>query len=61
MSLWKRRLVLAGAALLPVLLSSCDGASHGTMMAAGTELKRFQSNGERIYFTGTSESGTPIT
>ncbi len=58
-------LVLAGGALVAVLLSSCDGGSHGTMMGemmgGGTSPASFQSNGERIYFTGASESGTPIT
>jgi mono/diheme cytochrome c family protein len=54
-------LVIAGGDLVAVFLSSCDGGSHETMAGAGTWPARFQSNGERIYLTGASESGTPIT
>ena len=57
----KPLLVLAGIALAGVLLSSCDSGGHGMMMGAQPWPARFQTNGERIYFTGASESGTPIT
>lgn len=50
----------AGLATFVVFLSGCDG-SHGMMMGRQSVPPRFQSNGERIYFTGVSESRKPIT
>ena len=43
-----------------VFLSGCDGR-HGTMMGQQSVPARYQSNGERIYFTGMSQSRKPIT
>jgi len=58
---WRKPLiVLAGSTLVAVTLSSCDGGGHGMMTGAQSWPARFQSNGERIYFTGISGSGTPI-
>lgn len=55
------------SALLPVavaalLLTACSSSS-GPMGSAGTAwgVDAFRSNGERIYFTSTSECGTAIT
>ncbi len=46
--------------LVPAIQSGCD-AGHGMMMGARAMPATFQSNGERIYFTGTSGSGEPVT
>lgn len=54
-------LALTGTVLVTAIISSCDGADHGMMTGTPPSPTRFQSNGERIYFTGTSESGTAIT
>lgn len=47
-------------AMFGIFLSGCDG-SHGMMMGQQSVPARFQSNGERIYFTGVSQSRKPIT
>lgn len=52
-------LVVASAGLL----AGCDsgGAGMGPMMGHPAAPASFRSNGERIYFTGASASGRPIT
>lgn len=56
-----RTILLLFIAGFAVALSSCnsqaDGETEGTTWGVGA----FDSNGERIYFTSTSERGTPIT
>ncbi|HEY66161.1 MAG TPA: cytochrome c [Caldilineae bacterium] len=51
------RWTLLGA--LAVILAGCAYAGWGWQGAAAP--REFRSNGERIYFTATSERGTPIT
>lgn len=51
---------LGTALLLAALAGGCDfGPRH--MMGQAARPASFSSNGERIYFTGTSASGDPIT
>lgn len=54
--------VLAPVAVIAMslMLSGCD-SGHGMMMGAQAHPATFASNGERIYFTGTSSSVTPLT
>ena len=51
---WKHRLVVAGGILLVAVAIIYSSAGRQNWPA------RFQSNGERIYFTATSSSGIPI-
>ena len=53
------RWTAAAAVLTALALQACDGSAG---MLAGHERMptSFRSNGERIYFTGTSASGRPI-
>jgi len=53
------RLPLASGVLLGFLLSGCD-MGPGHMMGGSAVATQFASNGERIYFTGTSASGDLI-
>ena len=55
-----KRWHILSLAMLPVLLAGCDGGPGIGMHTSATPA-RFASNGERIYFTGASESGKPIT
>ncbi len=43
-----------------LILAGCDGG-HGMMGGYQASPETFASNGERIYFTGTSDSGNAIT
>lgn len=54
------RLFVTGGLVLIGLLAGCD-MGMGPMMGGRAIPVRFQSNGERIYFTGISASGHPIT
>ena len=54
------RLFVTGGLVLIGLLAGCD-MGMGPMMGGQAIPVRFQSNGERIYFTGISASGHPIT
>ena len=54
----RRAMQFAALAALALGLSGCDGG--GMMMGGVSTPASFQSNGERIYFTATSESGDPI-
>jgi hypothetical protein len=61
-SLRRRFVVLTG--LLLVAVAALYGIDvvlgSGSMMGGGDWPAQFRSNGERIYFTGTSDSGLPI-
>ena len=61
---WKIKMIANGllAVIVTLLLAACASSppsvgSGGTAWGTGA----FGSNGERIYFTGTSERGTAIT
>jgi hypothetical protein len=49
---------LAALAIFATALSGCD-TGHGMMMGGQAVPTGFRSNGERIYFTGTGNSGAP--
>lgn len=51
---------LAALALLAALISGCDSGESMMMAGQATPVK-YQNNGERIYFTGYSGSGEPVT
>lgn len=62
MSVRNPRVGLIGVAIVSAaLLAGCDDVGMGWMMGQPAAPARFQSNGERIYFTGASASGRPIT
>ncbi len=46
--------------ILLVLLSGCDGGTGSDPMSTNYIPREFASNGERIYLTGVSASGKPI-
>ena len=51
---------MAALALVVSLLAGCDG-DRSNMMGNQLAPAKFQSNGERIYFTGVGSSGDPVT
>lgn len=55
-----RTLLLAGGLAFTALLIGCDMGT-GPMMGRQTLPSSFKDNGERIYFTGISASGNPVT
>jgi cytochrome c oxidase subunit 2 len=55
-----RRTALAAVILVVSLLAGCDGGKSN-MMGSQVAPANFQSNGERIYYTGVGSSGDPVT
>ena len=58
---WRSVTLLLLGAVTVMLLTACDHNGHASMMGQSSRPVEFESNGERIYFTGTSNSGKPIT
>jgi cytochrome c oxidase subunit 2 len=55
-----RRITLAALALIVPLLAGCESGGPG-MMGNQVIPAKFESNGERIYYTGVGSSGNPVT
>lgn len=61
---WSKRVLAAGGLVVAALLMGCDGGGMGMGMGGMGHQPApatFRSNGQRIFFTGTSASGRPIT
>lgn len=56
---WVKGIVISSGLFSTVLMTGCD-MDMGPMMGAQTIPARFESNGHRIYLTGTSASGRAI-